>query len=77
MKKLLNYLFILLFAITTHGFVLAQDFTVSIPTTDNYAHYLPPIKAGGSHQFQIEVKNNSSDTSTVSIDKNSMGIDVS
>jgi hypothetical protein len=49
MKKLLNYLFILLFAITTHGFVLAQDFTVSIPTTDNYAHYLPPIKAGGSH----------------------------
>ena len=77
MRKLFNYLFVLLFVLATHGLIYAQDFTVEIPTTDDYAHYLPPIKAGGSHQFQIEVTNNRSDTCTVSIDKNSMGIDVS
>ena len=77
MKKFINYLSVLLFILATHGFIYAQDFTVTIESTDAYAHYLPPIKAGGSHQFQIEVKNNRSDTCTVSIDKNSMGIDVS
>ena len=51
----------------------SQDFTVKIPSTDDCGHYITPIKAGGSHQFQINVKNNRTDTCTVSIDKSLMG----
>ncbi len=77
MKKLINYLCVLLFILAAHGLIYAQDFTVEIPTTDACANYIKPIKAGGSHQFQIKVKNNTQDTSTVSIDKDAMGADVS
>ncbi len=77
MRKLINCLCVLLFLLITHNIIQAQDFTVEIPTTDAFGHYLPPIKAGGSHQFQIEVTNNTSDTTTVSIDKNSLGADIS
>ena len=54
--------------------VLAQDFKVTIASTDICAGYINPLKAGGSIQFQINVKNNRADTCTVSIDKNAMGL---
>lgn len=73
MKKLFDYLCTLIFLLATSELIHAQNFTVTIPTTDNYAGYIKPIKAGGSHQFQIEVKNNRQDTCTVSIDKNAIG----
>ena len=73
MKKLSPILCVLLFILVVHGPVYAQDFTVQIPSTDNCGHYITPIKAGGSHQFQINVKNNRADTCTVSIDKSLMG----
>ena len=77
MRKLFDYLLVLLILLATNGLIHAQDFTVTISTTDACNHYITPIKAGGSHQFQIRVENNSSDTSTVSIDKDAMGADVS
>jgi len=73
MKKLMNYFCVLLFLLATHGLVHAQDFTVKIESTDASNHYFEPLKAGGSRQFQIMVKNNTSDTCTVSIDKDDMG----
>ena len=74
MRKLINYLCVLLLIMAAQVQIQAQDFTVEIPTTDDFAHYITPIKAGGSHQFQIKVKNNTSDTCTVSIDKDAMGV---
>ena len=62
----------LLFLMSTK--VWAQDFTVTIESTDDYSGYIVPLKAGASIQFQINVKNNRTDTCTVSINKNAMGI---
>ena len=73
MKKLSPILCALLFILAAHGAVYAQDFTVTVPSTDACGHYITPIKAGGSHQFQINVTNNRADTCTVSIDKSLMG----
>jgi len=73
MKKLSPILCVLLFILAAYRPFYAQDFTVQIPSTDNCGHYIKPIKAGGSHQFQINVKNNRADTCTVSIDKSAMG----
>lgn len=61
----------LLFLLNT---IRAQDFTVNIQSTDNCSGYIVPLKAGASIQFQIKVKNNRTDTCTVSIDKHAMGI---
>jgi hypothetical protein len=73
MKKLFDYLCVLTILLSTAGLVSAQDFTVKIPSTENYQNYIKPIKAGGTHQFQINVKNNRTDTCTVSIVKSVMG----
>ena len=73
MKKLSPILCVLLFILAAHGPVYAQDFTVKIESTDRYGGYIHPIKAGDSHQLQINVKNNRADTCTVSIDKSLMG----
>ncbi|MBN2349088.1 MAG: fibronectin type III domain-containing protein [Bacteroidales bacterium] len=55
------------------GLVLGQDdFTVSIEATDKYGGFFTPIKAGGSFQFKIEVKNNLADTCTVSVRKSTL-----
>lgn len=62
----------LLFLMSTK--VWAQDFTVTIESTDDYSGYIVPLKAGANIQFQIKVKNNRTETCTVSIDKNAMGI---
>jgi hypothetical protein len=64
--------FVLLFLMSAK--VWAQDFTVIISSTDDYLGYIQPLKAGGSIQFQINVKNNRKDTCTVSINKITMGI---
>jgi len=56
---------ILLFSILSYS----QDFTVAIPTTDNYSNYLAPLKAGSTDTLEILVKNNRSDTCKVSIDE--------
>jgi hypothetical protein len=50
------------------------DFTVNIQKTDICSGYIVPLKAGASLQFEINVKNNRTDTCTVSIDKDLMGI---
>lgn len=73
MRKPINYLCVLLLIVATHGFIQAQDFTVEIESTDASNNYFKPLKPGGSRQFQIKVKNNTSDTCTVSIDKYDMG----
>ena len=73
MRKLINYLCVLLLILAAQLQIQAQDFTVEIKSTDDYAGYIKPIKAGGSHPFQIKVKNNREDTCTVSIDKDGMG----
>jgi hypothetical protein len=62
---------VLLVFMTTKSW--SQDFTVTIASTDNCSGYIVPLKAGASIQFQIKVKNNRTDTCTVSIDKNAMG----
>lgn len=64
--------FVLLFLMSAK--LWAQDFTVTIASTDDYSGYIVPLKSGGSIQFQIKVKNNRTDTCTVSIDKNAMGL---
>jgi len=70
MKKL--HFFIataILLTLSLKGF--AQNFTVTSPT-DGFHDYLPPLKALGSYQFQITVKNNDTINYTVSIDKGYM-----
>ncbi|MBN2638035.1 MAG: hypothetical protein JXR65_02980 [Bacteroidales bacterium] len=62
---------LLLFLMNTRAW--AQDFTVKVPSTDDYGGYLVPLRAGASIQFQVQVTNNLTDTCTVSIDKSSMG----
>ncbi len=73
MRKLVNYLCALFFLTFLSGLVSAQEFKVSIASTDDYAGLLKPVKAGGSFQFQIKCKNNRADTCTVSIVKSVMG----
>jgi len=73
MKKLFDYLCVLTILLSTTGLVSAQDFTVTIKSTDNYGGLITPLKPGSSHQLQINVKNNRQDTCTVSIVKNAMG----
>jgi len=49
--------------------IQAQDFTVSVPLTDDHSGYFKPLRKGASLQFQVNIKNNTSETCTVSIDK--------
>jgi len=72
MKKNFSYVFVLILSLTS-GLISAQDFTVKIGTTDPYGGFFKPVKAGGSFQFQIEIKNNRQDTCTISIVKSNMG----
>lgn len=74
MRKLINYLCVLLFVLATSGIIQAQDFTVEIESTYASNNYIKPLKAGETHEFQVKVKNNTSDTCTVSIDKDAMGV---
>lgn len=54
--------------------IWAADFTVKISLTDDYGHYIVPLKAGASIPFQINVKNNLTVNCNVGIDKTRMGI---
>ena len=65
MRKRFYYFCVLSVLLTTNGLISAQDFTVKIKSTDDYSGYIKPIKAGGSHPFQIKVKNNRDDTCTL------------
>lgn len=73
MKKQLNYVFVLLFALLAHNIVIGQGFEVTVPSTDDCLQFFEPIKAGSSFQFEINVKNNENYLRTVSIIKNEMG----
>ena len=77
MKKVTNYLFSFFLVLTTHGFLYAQDFTVVVESTDDYDHYLKPIKAGRSDSLKIRVTNNRSDTCEVILRQFDMGAYVS
>jgi len=66
-------LIVVLFLLTTSGILSAQEFTVKIPSTDDYGHLFKPIKADSSFQFKISVTNNRTDVCTVSIIKDDMG----
>jgi hypothetical protein len=74
MKRKLFLTEILVLLILSNTIAWADDFTVKIGKTDDFSGYLPPLKAGGSLQFQIEVWNNLNDTCIVSIDQNSFGV---
>lgn len=58
----------------TNGFIFAQDFSVAIEATAQSDGYFTPIKAGNSFQFQIRIKNNLTDTCTVSIVESNIGL---
>lgn len=73
MKHLFSSLIVVLFMVTTSEFILAQDFTVKIPSTDNHGGLFKPIQAGNSFQFQVSVTNNLGMADTISIDKTFMG----
>lgn len=62
MRKLINYLCVLLLIMAAQVRIKAQDFTVTVPSTEGSNNYIKPLKAGDSSQFQIKVKNNTSDT---------------
>ncbi len=65
MRKLLDYLLVLLILLATNGLIYAQDFTVEIESTDDCAGYIKPLKAGETHEFQVNVTNNREDTCTL------------
>jgi len=52
--------------------ISAQNLSTFIPVTDNKYDLLLPMKATGSMQFQVKVKNNDTVAYTVSIDKPGM-----
>lgn len=51
---------------------IAQDFTITCPATDTKNNLISPMKATGSNQFQVKVKNNDTLAYTVSVDKAGM-----
>jgi hypothetical protein len=74
MKNMYKTFGIILFVLSCIGNLYADDFTVTVPSTKDYANMIKPLKAGGSIQFQISVKNNRTDTCTISINKDAIGI---
>ena len=46
---------------------------VTVPTTQNYSNYLPPLKPGASYSFQISAKNNLSDSCSLTLDADQFG----
>jgi len=73
MRIYLKTLFAVMLLLFVNKFALAQDFKVTITSTDDCSGYLKPLKAGNSLQFQIAVKNNRADTCKVSIQKENIG----
>jgi len=56
MRIYLKTLFAVMLLLFVNKFALAQDFKVTITSTDDCSGYLKPLKAGNSLQFQIAVK---------------------
>ena len=69
MNRLLKLFCLALVILTLTSNCLAQDFTVISTTTDPYNGLIQPLKAGGSKQLLISLKNNRTDICTVAIDK--------
>lgn len=73
MKTFTFFATTLMLLFLTTGNAWSQDFTVTVPSTDNADGYIQPLKAGASTQFQVQVTNNRADTCTVSIIKFYLG----
>ncbi len=73
MKTFYKVILSILLFTTMGGVTYGADFTVKVPTTDAFGGLHPPIKAGSSFIFQLTVKNNTSLSYVVSIDKDAMG----
>jgi len=70
MKTILTSSLVILLTISINLGALAQDdFTVTIPSTDDYDNLCKPVKSGTSFNLTVNVKSNISDTCTISIDK--------
>jgi len=65
---------VVFFLLTTGGILSAQNFTVSVPSTDDYSGYFVPVKPGASFQFHVSVINNLGMADTISIDKTLVGM---
>jgi len=73
MRKINQTLCVIILVLSTSITAIAQsDFTVTSPSTDSYGGLIKPMKAGGSIQLQVKIKNNKNVTYTVSINKDAM-----
>ena len=73
MKSILINITVMFYLLITGSYVLAQDFTVTVPSTINSQNIIIPLKKNASLQFNVSVTNNDTVSYTVSIDKNNMG----
>jgi uncharacterized protein YxeA len=64
-------LFVLLL---TNNRLMAQSFTVKVPSTDNFQNYIVPLRVGAEHTLEVKVTNNDEHKSyVVTINKSVMG----
>ncbi|MCU4155332.1 fibronectin type III domain-containing protein [Carboxylicivirga sp. A043] len=72
MKNLIQ-ISILLFLILVSTNSIAQDFIVTVESTENHGDYIVPLKPGATKTFEVKVTNGRSVGYTVSIRKYAMG----
>lgn len=73
MKNIYIYIYILV-VVFFAKIAQAQNFTVTVPSVSNYQNVIKPIKPENSHQFQVNVKNNTGNDFVVSINESPFNI---